>query len=82
MGQLMITASSKGVLRAVGLFLAQGADVNYHWPAMGGGTALHAASQEGQLAVVDALLAAPRVKVDAVCSRPPLAAHLPTQWRC
>ena len=48
----MIKASMEGVLRAVGLFLAQGADINYHGPEMGRRTALHAASHEGQLAVV------------------------------
>jgi len=76
MGQLMIGASAKGVLRAVGLYLAQGADVNYHWPESGGFTALRMASLKGQLAVVDALLAAPRVKVDAVCNRDYTACHV------
>ena len=58
LSRLLWQASGSGEVRLVQGLIAQGAEVDYRNAEQGGSTALHAATQEGKVAVVDALVAA------------------------
>ena len=58
LNQMLWQASRSGEVRLVLGLIAQGAEVDWHCAVKHGFTALHAAAQEGKVAVVDALIAA------------------------
>ena len=58
LNKMLWDASFDGEVRLVQGLIAQGAEVDWHNAEQGGMTALHAATQQGKVAVVDALIAA------------------------